>query len=152
MPISSFLLIALVILGGALIAAQGPIYVRMAAALGGPLPAAALAFAIGTLALGLVMAVTRTPWPDSDEFAAVPVWVWLGGLIGAFAVLVSILAVPRLGVASYAVFVITGQLGASALYDRTGLFGNAVREFSTENIAGLGLVILGAVMANLQAP
>ena len=146
------MLIALVALGGALIAAQGPIYVRMAAALGGPLAAATLAFAVGTLALGLAMVVTRTPWPGLAAVTAVPAWVWFGGLIGAFVVLVSILAVPRLGVASYAVFVIAGQLAASALYDRTGLFGNAVREFSTANLVGLALVMVGAVLATARAP
>ena len=151
MSLPSLMLIALVALGGALIAAQGPIYVRMAAAVGGPLPAATLAFAIGALALGLAMVVSRTPWPGLAAIAAVPLWIWFGGLIGAFVVLVSILAVPRLGVASYAVFVIGGQLGASYVYDRTGLFGNAVREFSTANLVGLALVMVGAVMATMRA-
>jgi transporter family-2 protein len=98
------------------------------------------------------MLATRTPWPTFGAIIGVPAWVWLGGLIGVFVVLVSVVAVPRLGVASYAVFVIAGQLGASALYDRTGLFGNAVREFTPMNMLGLMLVFIGAVLATIRTP
>lgn len=151
MSVSSLFLIFLVALGGALIAAQGPIYVRMASALGGPLPAATLAFAIGSLALAAITLTTRTPWPTLESVVAVPLWIWLGGLIGAFVVIVSIFAVPRLGVANYAVVVIAGQLGASYLYDRTGLLGNATREFSAANLIGLSLVLIGAALATAKA-
>lgn len=139
-------LIAAVIVGGALIAAQGPIYTRMAAGLGGPVQAALIAFAIGTGALFLGLAAMGGPWPRRADMAALPIWVWFGGLIGVYVVLVSILAVPRLGVASYMVCVILGQLTASYAYDRIGAFGMAAREFSTTNLLGLVLVGLGAAL------
>ena len=75
-----------------------------------------------------------------------PLWAWAGGLIGVYVVLVSILAVPRLGVASYMVCVILGQLAASYAYDRVGAFGMAAREFSVANLAGLAMVGAGAVL------
>ncbi len=144
MPLGFLLLV--VGAGGALIAAQGPIYVRMASTIGGPLPAALLAFTIGALALGLFMLGTRTPLPRTADIAQVPPWVWLGGLIGVLVVLLSIVAVPRLGVASYLVAVIAGQLTASYAYDRFGAFGIAPRDFSPVNVVGLLMVLAGAAL------
>lgn len=138
------LLVLGVIVGGALIAAQGPIYTRMAAGLGGPIPAAMLAFAIGAAALAGLLAISGGPLPRRAEITALPLWIWLGGLIGVYVVLLSILAIPRLGVASYMVCVILGQLSASYAYDRFGAFGMAARDFGPANLAGLALVALGA--------
>ncbi|MEX0319572.1 MAG: DMT family transporter [Ruegeria sp.] len=139
-------LILAVIAGGALIAAQGPIYTRMAGMLGGPVQAATLAFAVGAAALLALLTAVGGPFPRRAEMAAVPLWVWAGGLIGVYVVLVSILAVPRLGVASYMVCVILGQLAASYAYDRAGAFGMAAREFSAANLAGLAMVGAGSVL------
>ncbi|MEX0365192.1 MAG: DMT family transporter [Ruegeria sp.] len=139
-------LVLAVIAGGALIAAQGPIYTRMAGMLGGPVQAAMLAFAVGALALLALLAGLGGPFPRRAEMAAVPLWVWAGGLIGVYVVLVSILAVPRLGVASYMVCVILGQLAASYAYDRVGAFGLAAREFSMANLVGLAMVGAGAAL------
>ncbi len=138
------LLVLAVILGGALIAAQGPIYTQMAQLVGGPLQTAALAFGLGTLSLLMLLLTTGSALPRKSDIAAVPLWMWAGGVIGVYVVLVSILAVPRLGVASYMVCVIVGQLAAGFVYDRTGAFGMGVRDFSTANLIGLGLVALGA--------
>jgi bacterial/archaeal transporter family-2 protein len=138
------LLVLAVILGGALIAAQGPIYTRMAELLGGPIQTAALAFGLGALALLMLLLATSSPLPRKSDMAIVPLWMWAGGLIGVYVVLVSILAVPRLGVASYMVCVIVGQLAAGYAYDRVGAFGMSVRDFSTANLIGLGLVGFGA--------
>ena len=144
MPVG--LLLLAVGAGGALIAAQGPIYVRMANGVGGPLPAALLGFTVGALTLGFVMLGTRTPLPRTADIAQVPPWVWLGGLIGVLVVLLSIVAVPRLGVASYMVAVIAGQLTASSAYDRFGAFGIAPRDFSPINVVGLLMVLAGAAL------
>lgn len=139
-------IIAAVILGGALIAAQGPIYARMAADLGGALPAALAAFGIGALALAFLLFALGQPLPSRDQLSAVPLWVWPGGLIGVFVVLVSIVAVPRLGVAGYMVCVILGQLSASVLFDHFGAFGVEVRAFSAANLVGILLVAIGALL------
>lgn len=144
------LLFGAVMLGGALIAAQGPIYARMSQALGGPLPAALLAFTIGAISLLLLLLVTRTPFPRGQHLQQVPVWAWFGGLIGVYVVIVSIFAVPRLGVASYMVAVIVGQIGAGFLYDRFGAFGLAARDFTPANLIGIAMVLAGAFLTTLR--
>lgn len=138
------ILILAVVLGGALIAAQGPIYTRMAHLLDGPVQAAMLAFAVGAAALFAILVLSGGPMPRRDAMGTVPWWIWLGGLIGVYVVLTSILAIPRLGVASYMVCVIMGQLAASYAYDRFGAFGMPVREFTSLNLIGLLMVAIGA--------
>ncbi len=144
----SILLLVLASAGGALIAAQGPIYTRMASGLGGPIQAAMLAFAIGTLSLFLISVLTRTPLPQISEMMQVPIWVWAGGLIGVYMVLVSIIAVPKLGVASFMVAVVVGQLAASHLYDHFGVFGLEPRQVSPLNVLGLILMMVGVFLTS----
>ena len=140
-------LVLAAVVGGALMAAQGPIYTRIAGLLGGPLQAAMLAFALGAAALLMLLFAMGAPFPRRENMAEVPVWLWGGGLFGVYAVLTSIWAVPRLGVASYMVCVIVGQLAASYAYDRFGAFGLVPRAFSTANLIGLGMVATGAALA-----
>ncbi len=137
-------LVIAVCLGGALIAAQGPIYARMSTDLGSPLVAATVAFLIGACSLVLIMAMTASPLPTAAALRQTPLWVWPGGLIGVYVVVVSIFAVPRMGVATYMVVVIVGQLSASLAYDHFGAFGIADRGLGWTGLLGAALVILGA--------
>lgn len=138
------------LIGGALIAAQGPIYTRMAGDLGSAIRAAFFAFLIGTLALGAMLVLTKTGLPSGEQLGSVPLWVWPGGLIGVFVVIVSIFAVPRLGVAQYSIALIAGQIVASHSYDATGAFGLSQRSFSTANLIGLALLGVGVWLTTLR--
>ena len=140
------ILLVAVCIGGALLAAQGPIYARMASDLGGPLQAALLAFAIATLALLLISLLSETPVPRSSDLRRVPFWVWGGGLIGAYVVLVSIPAVPKLGAASYMVALVVGQLVASHLYDHFGAFGLEPKPLTPASLLGLALIVAGVCL------
>ncbi|WP_027833411.1 DMT family transporter [Maritalea myrionectae] len=134
------------ILGGALIAAQGPIYARMAVGLGNPIIATLIAFLIATCAISLVAILTRVPMPDVQAVRTMPPWVWLGALIGVYQVLVSIFAVPRLGVAPFILVVIVGQICASLLYDHFGLFDHKIRPVNVQAMLGATLVFIGALL------
>lgn len=146
------LLIVAVITGGCLIAAQGPIYTRMAGALGGPLPATMCAFAVGAVALALLLLVSGGSFPDRSAIIKTPLWIWSGALIGVYVVLVSILSIPRLGVVGYMVCVVLGQLSAACLFDQVGAFGIPVRHASIVNLIGLCLVAIGASLAIWRVP
>ncbi|WP_160380696.1 DMT family transporter [Pseudooceanicola pacificus] len=139
-------LMVLSFLAGLMIAAQGPIYARTAAGLGGALPATLLAFSIATAALALLVA-WRGPVPRAQALAELPAWVWPGGLIGVCVILVSIQAVPRLGAAGYLVLLVAGQMAGGMLWDRLGAFGLAARPVNWINLLGVALVLAGAVLA-----
>jgi len=137
---------ALAVLAGALVAAQGPIYARMAQALGGPVQAALTAFVSAACVL-VVLASLGGVLPRAAELRALPLWVWAGGVLGIMVVAISTLAVPRLGAAGYLVALVAGQMLAGALYDRAGAFGLPQRAPSALNLAGLALVVAGALLA-----
>ncbi|WP_375688879.1 DMT family transporter [Pseudooceanicola sp. LIPI14-2-Ac024] len=141
----AFPFLALSVLAGALVAAQGPIYARMAHSLGGPLQAVLTAFTSAACVLAL-LALAGGFAPRVDALRAMPVWVWLGGMLGIAVVAISTLAVPRLGAAGYLVALVAGQMVAAALYDRAGAFGLPQRVPSALNLLGLALVVIGALL------
>ncbi|MEZ5397846.1 MAG: DMT family transporter [Bryobacterales bacterium] len=132
-------------IGGMLVAAQGPIYARLSEGLGrDPLLAVFLAFLTATFVTGLIAVLAgsfRSFTPVT--LAALPMWVWLGGLFGAIQVVISMQSIPILGVTLFLVIVVTGNLAGGALYDNFGMMGLAERPFSIAKAIGLCLVIAG---------
>ena len=53
---------------------------------------------------------------------------------------------PALGFALFFVCIIAGQLGGSTLVDQLGVFGLPVKPASTMKLAGLAMVLAGAVL------
>lgn len=135
--------------GGALIAAQGPIYTRLATGLGqNALAAVFLAFLTATVATGLVLLTTGQHRTITlPGLAGLPLWVWLGGLFGAVHVVISIQAIPLLGASIFMVCVVTGSLLGAAVYDHFGWMGLTRQSVSPLRLAGLSLVILGVYCA-----
>lgn len=141
MPAAGFVLLAL--LAGALLAAQGPILARMAQHAGGPVQAAMVAFAIGLTALLAVGLLTGAGPPRPAAIARMPVWLWAGGLIGTSLLVLTIHAVPRIGVTPFAAAVVSGQLIAAMAYDHLGAFGLPLRQVGAREIAGCVLLLAG---------
>ena len=136
-----------VVVGGFL-AVQAPVNAELSRNLGMPVAAAGISFFVGAVVLGLitlVMVTTQTAPPLN--WRAPPLWMFLlGGFLGASFVTCNILLVPRLGAASLMAFLITGQLIAGLLVDRFGAFGLAVREITMGRIAGVILLLAGALL------
>jgi transporter family-2 protein len=107
--------------------------------------AAFVSFLIGTLALGAAVAASpgRLLAP---ELRAVPWYAWLGGLYGAFFVVVAAFGAPRIGVGPLLTAVIAGQLIGAILLDHYGLLGLSRQPVSPEKLAGAALVLMGAFM------
>ncbi len=138
--------LGLSLLAGVIIAAQAPIYTRISDGLGSPLQTTLLAFSTAVCVLVVLMVVTRTDWPRWEAMRALPVWVWIGGVLGICVVLLSIAAVPRLGIAGYIAAMICGQLAASLAFDRWGFFGLAERGVGWQGALGAALIAAGAAM------
>lgn len=132
--------------GGGLLAAQGPIFARMAVHAGGALQAGMIAFGLGFLALAVLYIATGSTLPRLDDLKAAPGWVWFGGVIGAAMVLLSIVAVPRIGVGTFLTAVICGQLLAAIAYDHVGAFGMPASVIDTSKVIGALLLLVGAYL------
>lgn len=140
-----FASIALAAIVGMVLPLQALLNARLGALTQGALFASFVSFAVGTLALGLVLGLSRTPWPPVRELAALPPWLWLGGLIGALFVFCGTLLVPRLGAAGLICLVVFGQMAGSLLVDHFGVL-STPRPVDAARLAGALLVGVGALL------
>jgi transporter family-2 protein len=136
-------LVAAAVIAGAMVAAQGPIFARMAQHAGGPLQAAFIAFSLGLAVILLFNLVAASELPQASELTRAPKWVWLGGVIGALMVILSIFAIPKIGVGAFMAAVIFGQLIAAVAFDHFGMFGLTAQPISWARAGGAGLMLAG---------
>ncbi|MEH6688392.1 MAG: DMT family transporter [Halopseudomonas sabulinigri] len=112
---------ALVLLGGAVLAAQSSINGKLGAQTG-VVESAWLTFAMGAVITFLLMFFFESP--KEATLFSVPKWQLIGALFGVVYMLAIVFAVPRVGTAAATVAVISGQLLMSLLIDHFGWLGN----------------------------
>jgi len=134
---SNLLLVLLMACGGLAVAIQPSINARLAQKVGS-YESSFISFAVGTLALfimvmiagrGNLRNVVDTSW-----------WELTGGLLGAYFVTMTIIAVPRLGTLAVMAIIIAGQLTTAALLDQYGAFG--LRQITLTPLRGVGILLL----------
>lgn len=134
---SNTLLILLMACGGLAVALQPSINARLAQKVG-IYESSLLSFVVGTLALiAMVMFAGRGNLRNVTDASW---WELTGGVLGAYFVSMTILAVPRLGSAAVMAIVIAGQLTTSVLLDHYGAFG--LRQIPLTSTRGIGILLL----------
>lgn len=136
------------ICAGAVLSAQAPVNAALARAATDPVVAACLNFLIGFLVLAAIWLFRGTALPR-DLFATAPLWVWLGGIMGAFYISALIWSVPIVGALTATAGVVLGQMVMALILDRYGAIGLPVQEITWPRIAGLGMVLAGLIMSRL---
>jgi len=139
--------IALTLAVGAGFAMQSPINSALGKDIG-PIPAATVSFAAGTVMLAVVSVAFGGGF---GRIGAHPVW-WhyvAGGLLGAAVVGVTTVAVRTLGSRAMIACLLTGQLAMAAAIDQFGLLGIPQQGISLAR--GIGLVLLAAGVALVVA-
>lgn len=111
-----------------------------------PLIATLVSFAVGTLALLVIVIGSRTAWPPLRVFGSMPIWLWSGGLLGMIFVGGSIVLGPKIGAAALVGWVIAGQLIMSVILDHFGMAGFPVHPATLTRLVGVGLLIAGAAL------
>jgi len=137
-------MIAVVLAGGAT-ALQAPTNAKMMTAVGSPVNAAFVSFAVGTAALGILAMILQAK-PDMVAARNLPWYAWIGGLYGAVFVVAAAWGVPRLGVALTITLMVAGQLLIGLILDHFGAFGAPQSPISLGRMAGVALVIAGVLM------
>lgn len=141
---SIFIMVLIVLAGGAT-ALQAPTNAKLMTAVGSPVNAAFVSFAVGTAALAL-LAVLLPAKPDMAAARSLPWYAWVGGLYGVIFVIAATWGVPRLGVALTITLMVAGQLLISLILDHFGAFGSPVQPVNLGRIAGVALVVAGVLM------
>lgn len=129
---------------GGLIALQAPINAGLGKATGS-LPAALVSFVVGTAALAAIVVLSGKAGGLASTFD-VSWYYLLGGLLGAVYVANALIAVSAIGAGGVAAATITGQLTASVVIDRLGLFGLDEVALSPERVFGVVLLLAGTVL------
>jgi len=129
---------------GGLIALQAPINAGLGRSTGS-LPAALVSFAIGTVALAAIVLLSGKAGGLGSTFD-VSWYYLLGGFLGAVYVTNALVAVSVVGAGGVAAATITGQLTASVVIDRLGLFGLDQVALTPERIVGVALLLAGTVL------
>lgn len=129
---------------GGLIALQAPINGTLGRSTGS-LAAALISFAIGTIALALIVVLAGQGGGLGGVTEVAPVYL-VGGLLGAVYVTCALIAVGSIGAGGVAAGTITGQLAASVLIDRLGILGLEQVPLSASRVAGVVLLLAGTFL------
>lgn len=137
-----YLVLAVVV--GAGLAVQVMVNAQLRLATSSAVWAAVLQFVVGLMGLAAAVLILRLPLPATLPRS--PWWIWIGGLIGATYILVSVVLVSRLGAALLLASIVVGQLAASLLIDHYGWLGAPVHRVSAARLLGAGLLVAGVAL------
>ncbi|ASJ71450.1 DMT family transporter [Granulosicoccus antarcticus] len=142
-----WLAIGLTITLGVVFAQQPIINAAVSRVVGSPV-AAAICSVFITLCCLLVMLPFTSGTLRPTVLATLPWWTVLGGFIGIGIVAGAAALAPMTGAALFFICLVGGQLMGAAMADHFGAFGLPVKELSMTRVAGLLLVLLGALLAS----
>lgn len=131
------------IAAGAMLPVQFGINAQLASWLSSPLRATLVSFAVGTAVLLVAALLFARGIAEGRDLGGAPWWVWLGGFLGAFYVLGSVVTAPKLGAAALFAFILAGQATASLAVDHFGWVGFAENPVTPGRLLGLALVAAG---------
>ena len=137
---------AFAVVAGAMLPFQFGINSVLARYVDGAARASLVSFVVGALALLVAVVIFFRGAPAVDRAAGAPWWVWVGGLLGAFYVLGSVVTAPKLGAATLVALILAGQAAASLTVDHFGLVGFEENPITPGRLLGIALVAAGVVL------
>jgi len=141
-----YILTGVALLIGGLLAVQGSINSQLGNILKNPFQAAFISFLVGTLTLFVLNVLMREGLPTKTTVAEMPLYLFVGGVIGAIYVSSAIILIPKIGVATMLGASIGGQMVVASIIDHYGFFGMATHSISPGRIFGIILLIIGVVL------
>lgn len=137
--------IVLTLLAGAMLPIQAGLNAKLAKAGGSPFHASLISFIIGALSVLIIVTVTKQHFSIAG-IKSVPAYAWLGGLLGAFFITMTILSFPRLGPVLTFGLVVAGQLLVSLLLEHFNVLVASAHPINYYRLLGVLLIIAGLVL------
>jgi len=135
----------LALIAGMAVAVQGQINGGLGKKIG-VIEGGFFSFALGTLVLLFVLIFFGNG--QISSVTTVPKWQLIGGILGAFFVIVQVLVVPKIGVSTTLLAIIVGQIILSVVIDHFGLFGAERRPVDMNKIAAVALMFIALYLYN----
>jgi len=107
-----------------------------------------ISFVGGTLALAVLLFLSKQPIPSSQTFGSIEWYKFTGGLLGVAVVYIVLLSVQEVGAANLFVLIVAGQLLTAILMDHFGVLGMKQSPVNLQKVLGILLVIAGAYLVN----
>ncbi|UVO10566.1 DMT family transporter [Pectobacterium polonicum] len=113
-----------------------------------PLQASWLTHGIGSIAAFLVWVIAgRRTIRAEEKYKKIPIWCYLGGIPGAFTVLLAAITVNSpLSLSGSIVLMLTGQIVTGLLMDHVGLLGLTKRKITKRDGLTVLLLFLGSLL------
>ncbi|MBV9827565.1 MAG: DMT family transporter [Alphaproteobacteria bacterium] len=143
---SLVVLYPLILVCGALQAWGPPMNGVLRNALSNPWLASLVSFLPIVMLLSVTFLCLPRPLPTAEGLAAIPWWAPLGGIVGAFSVIVGLLFVDKVGAGALSGLTITANILMSLAVDHYGLFRLPVHTLSFGRIVGAGLMVAGIAL------
>lgn len=146
---STLTLLITAIVVGAFVPFQAAANAALGKLIGYPLWATLVSLVFSVLLVLVLMIVFRVPAPSLAAALKGPWWIWVGGAAGVLYLTAALLLTPKLGVASFMVAVVAGQLLTSLLIDHFGLMGLPQKPVNMPRVIGLGMIIIGMIVTQM---
>jgi transporter family-2 protein len=143
------LYVLLALVAGAMLPFQAGVNARLSHFVESPIRASFVSFVVGAVVLLVASAAIFKPLPAGSRLGGAPWWVWVGGVLGAFYVFVTVVSAPRVGAATLIAALVAGQAVASVVVDHFGWVGFPVHHVSAGRIGGLVLLFAGLLLVRL---
>jgi bacterial/archaeal transporter family-2 protein len=140
------LYVFLAFLAGSCAPTQAGINAQLALWTKNAVSASLINFIVGTAAVLLYILALRVPVPPIMSAGYVPWWMWTGGILGAYLVVVSVIVAHTLGAATMMGFMVAGQMLTGVVLDHFGLIGYQTHPTTIPRLVGVILVVLGTVL------
>lgn len=111
-----------------------------------PILAATVSFSVGAVFLILICILLRIPVPEVSAWGKLPLWMWTGGLLGAFFVTTTVILAPKLGAVVLLASLVTAQMSASIILDHFGLIGYPEQPVNLGRLLGVAFLVLGVIL------
>jgi len=145
MIMSSWMVVVMMVVSGAIMAFQAPINAALRKEVG-TFESSLISFMVGTMALVVVVLLTREG--SLSKVKNVEWWQLLGGLIGAIFVTATLISAPKIGVTGMIVAALAGQMVAALLIDSFGWLRVVPKPIDLHRVVGLGLLVVSMVLIN----
>ncbi|MAM11451.1 MAG: hypothetical protein CML23_13500 [Rhizobiaceae bacterium] len=151
MQTNALLLIIAAIITGAVVPFQAGANAALGRTLGHPLWGTLISLCVSFACIVPVILLVKVQAPTLTSLAQAPRWIWIGGVVGVVYITGALMLAPKLGAAGFIMAVIAGQMLASMVIDQWGLVVLPQKPVSWSRLAGLGLIVLGLIVMQLQA-
>lgn len=124
---------------------------RLRQSVSSSLVASLVSFSIGTLFLTAATFIERGGVLFSPTlFTDLPLWAWMGGLCGLYALTINIIIFPKLGSMQTVLMPMLGQISMGLIIDHFGLLRTSVHQFGLLRAVSLLLILGGVTMVILR--